>query len=433
MEKYLEPLVITKGGIYSGNFLNVDSDIDAITINTTEPVIIENTLTLSAGNHIRCAVKGANVTVRNSVGVGLAPTKDGVTTGRYITMNNFANVVIENNELVHTAGIYLLDYLGNRTLNNTIKVRFNKSKNIDGRDRYGNFVPAKKVQFIQLNKCIDVPGIDLGWNESVNEYGNSLVEDVINIYVSSGTIDSPLRVHNNLIDGAYPLPSVPIVDGFTQYSGGGIMIDGTYDLTTLKAPANIEIFDNHVIRTINYGIGIAGGNNNKVYNNRIVSTNIGPSGEKFVTKGNNGIQIWNFKVAPSTVFYNNTSYNNKIGYMNQLEVPIRKDSWFGSVTDPTTGAKMSACFDCTGKNIAITGPITKETEDESILLWNKAVKDQNITVGLPPKFSKEEVEAFKRESYNIGFKEGEEIGIPKGQDSIISGVGSFLKSLSKVA
>src|SRR5688572_12649468 len=48
-EVYDKPLVITKGGIYSGNWESLDSEVPAVEVRTSEPVIITNSNIRSAG------------------------------------------------------------------------------------------------------------------------------------------------------------------------------------------------------------------------------------------------------------------------------------------------------------------------------------------------------------------------------------------------
>ncbi|MGC2402140.1 MAG: chitobiase/beta-hexosaminidase C-terminal domain-containing protein, partial [Acidobacteriaceae bacterium] len=64
-------LVITQGGTYTGNWQSTDAKTPAVTIATTQPVVIENAHLRSAGDLIRTTIAGANITVRNSLGVAL--------------------------------------------------------------------------------------------------------------------------------------------------------------------------------------------------------------------------------------------------------------------------------------------------------------------------------------------------------------------------
>ena len=57
----------------------------------------------------------------------------------------------------------------------------------------------------QLDKVRHLAGVEIAWNEVINEPGNSAVEDNISIYLSSGTPQSPIRIHDNFIRGAFPI------------------------------------------------------------------------------------------------------------------------------------------------------------------------------------------------------------------------------------
>ena len=61
------------------------------------------------------------------------------------------------------------------------------------------------MQFLQIEKVQNVPGIEIGWNQVINEPGKSRVEDNISIYESSGTSGSPILIHDNYINGAYTI------------------------------------------------------------------------------------------------------------------------------------------------------------------------------------------------------------------------------------
>ena len=65
------PIVITRGGTYTGNWQSTDGNTPAITVATTAPVIIENAHMRGVGNLITTSVAGTNLTVRNSLGVAM--------------------------------------------------------------------------------------------------------------------------------------------------------------------------------------------------------------------------------------------------------------------------------------------------------------------------------------------------------------------------
>ena len=219
---YSGPIVITSGGTYSGNWQSNNPNVAAVTISTTAPVIIDNSNIQSKGDLIDTGVSGVNLTVKNTSGYGLNPGVAGDSPGRFLDAYEFDNIVVKNDYLQSTAGIELRSYKGNHTPSNTVKILNNQVLNIDGRIsngaggwlNYNERTPIRGgptqsgyniVQFVQLSKVYSVPGIEIAWNQVINQPGNSRVEDNINIYESSGTSSSPILIHDNYIQGAYTI------------------------------------------------------------------------------------------------------------------------------------------------------------------------------------------------------------------------------------
>ncbi|MGC2399498.1 MAG: Ig-like domain-containing protein, partial [Acidobacteriaceae bacterium] len=90
-------LVITQGGTYTGNWQSTDAKTPAVTIATTQPVVIENAHLRSAGDLIRTTIGGANITVRNSLGVALNSGAKGQPNGVFLEVNSPARLDVENN------------------------------------------------------------------------------------------------------------------------------------------------------------------------------------------------------------------------------------------------------------------------------------------------------------------------------------------------
>ena len=195
---YTSPITITQGGLYQGNWQSIDNpDVPAVTIATTDEVIIENSYIRGRGHLIKDNLAGVNVTVRNSHGCGMNPLVYRRAKGRFVEFSRgFAHAVIENNYLEGTAGIHFINYTGDRATQ-TLKVFRNKAKNIDGRFSTGTTETGyyttdeaadgttrnyRIVQFIQLDKVQNVPNMEIAWNEIINEPNNSRVEDNVNIY-----------------------------------------------------------------------------------------------------------------------------------------------------------------------------------------------------------------------------------------------------------
>ncbi|WP_415831286.1 hypothetical protein, partial [Deinococcus frigens] len=256
------PLVITKGGIYSGEYLSNDPAVAAIKIKTTEPVILENCTLRGRGHLIDASWTSANLTVRNCKGYGLNPNDPSRYPGRFLQAEGIVSLLIENNFMEKTSGIYINGWQGNKGLPVTVVIRNNLARNIEGRysDGNGGFQDKfYRVQFVQFNGMRDLNGAEIAWNRVDNTARQSQVEDVINLYASTGTPGSPIRIHDNLINGAFAgRPDAP-------YSGGGIMLGDGCD------SGYTEAVNNTVVETSNYGIAVAGGHHQTVRGNTILA------------------------------------------------------------------------------------------------------------------------------------------------------------------
>ena len=87
-------------------------------------MIIEGSIIKSVGNLISTGSYNCNLTVRNCYGEGLEPLVSGIPHGRFIDLYKPSRVIVENNHLDNTAGIYLLE---NGTNLSEIKVRYNQN------------------------------------------------------------------------------------------------------------------------------------------------------------------------------------------------------------------------------------------------------------------------------------------------------------------
>ena len=369
---YSGPITITKGGTYTGNWQSLDPEKAAVTISTSEPVVIENANIQSRGALIRSRYAKANVTVRNTRGVALnpgLPASDRAAPGYFLHLEEFQSAVVENNELVGTAGIYLRKYLGDAAKGQTVQILRNRALNIDGRysdgpDRFSATGYAR-VQFVQFNDVRHIAGAQIAWNEIVNEPGKSRVEEVINMYVSSGTAQSPVRIHDNYIQGAYP--NVPTAQ---TYGGGGIMLGDGPSSNKEDAAAYLQAYNNQVIGTTNQGIAIAAGHDISAYDNRVISSGLLADGTPLPAQ-NVGVYVWDLHGDRARgTFYNNSMRGNLVAWARPLRSPTaRNDFWFPH------------CTDCTG-NTAAQGPVTRAMEEQEFGRWQEKVRSAQIVVGL---------------------------------------------------
>lgn len=150
-----------------------------------------------------------------------------------------------------------------------------------------DFINANTRHSLQCDKSSD---IYIAYNYFSEPLGDSAVDDIINLYKSTGaTVE-----HNYLIGGG---PST---------TGGGILLgDNMGDNQTAS--------HNICINCGQYGIAIAGGTNNRIKDNIIVG-DIHPW-------SNVGIYVWGIPQRESTVkdaevSYNHVSWFNKAGKFN---------------------------------------------------------------------------------------------------------------------
>jgi len=356
---YNEPLVITDGGTYTGNWESKDTEVPAVEVKTSEPVTIINSNIRGAGYLIKSWGYGADITIRNTNGYGLTPTpwSDYEKPRRFLALDVFRNVVVENCYMENTAGIYLgVEYVGNHTPANTIKIRYNKAKNIDGRIYGGTY----RVQFVQFNFRGGVKHAEIAWNQIINEPGNSAVEDNINIYNSKGTPDSPILIHNNFIKGAYPYPA-----DSTGYTGGGILIDSPSKNVT-NASAYVRIYDNQLVGLGNHCIGIAGGNNIEICNNRAIVAAQFKDGTYY--------PFWTGGIWAKDYYKNKTFFDNQVHH-NTLAVTGQTGTWRNDISDSIVFVTKAA------NNISLPGKVTKEMENQEFELWKQKLKLAGLPLG----------------------------------------------------
>lgn len=357
---YAGPLVITKGGTYTGNYRSLTSDTPCVRVATSEPVVLDGCQLAGAGNLIE-AGQGVNLTVRNCRGQALTPTVDNQTPGRFLDAYMPQSLVVEHNAFTGTTGIGVNRWSDAGTSSKTLTVRYNQARNIDGRWRNGG---GTHSSFVLLNTVQHLAGVDVAYNEVINAPDQSLVEDNINLFNSSGTASSPLHVHDNFVRGAYPIPAV--AGGFT---GSGMTTDGNAN-TAAEAAAYIEADHNQFLSTGNAAMNIAAGHDVYYHDNRLVSSGYLADGRQFLG-GYVGLGVFNFYNQPAGVFGNNRVENNTIGFVR----------WGGSSPYANRQDEApDACAPCTG-TIHLPNPITPATEDNEWQLWQQKLQQNGVVVG----------------------------------------------------
>jgi Chitobiase/beta-hexosaminidase C-terminal domain/Bacterial Ig-like domain (group 2) len=369
------PIVITEAGTYSGNWRSTDSKTPAVTVATTAPVVIENSHISSVAGLIKTSVAGADVTVRNSVGLALNPAVKGQSNGVFLDASSPARLDVENNYVEDAGGGVLVHgYSGNRDGQQTIVIRANRARNLNGllSDGKGGYLPGvgshrAVSRFIELDKVQSVPGIDLGWNEVINYPGRSLVADNIDVKRSSGTPNQPLEIHDTYIQGAYPYTAAQ-----ADYQGGGIKTEGSPDDSAQDATAFNNIHDNQVVGTVNYGIAFTAGHDNIASNNRVISSGQLADGTRIAAQ-HVGLANGDGNGAGGNI-YNNTMHDNLIGWAcwnsSCSQSGYRKDESFpASPADYSTNSVLPA------------QPITPEMENNEYEIWLNKTASAGIAVG----------------------------------------------------
>jgi hypothetical protein len=393
-------LVITAGGTYTGNYQG-DASHPAVTVNTTQPVTLYNCNLSGPGALIfgPNTIGHKNITVIGCAGYGLNPNNPGQPKGRFLTSDYNDNIDVEHCYMDGTGGIYLGGgYQGNGTAANTITIRYNVAHNIDSRpsDGHGGYQTGSTsrgasdnntfYQFVQLNHQGSVPNVEIAWNQVINDPGNSRVEDNINVGGGSGgTSSSPLLIHDNYIQGAYP--SLPASQSF---SGGGILLS---DGATTNSGFFVQAYNNQVVSTTNYGISIdgnTGGHDCVLYNNRIVSSGLLPNNQPI------------YAMNVGTYVTDSVDGKNYLGYNNLASIPNGSGGWIGNLIgwvqpggtqrNGGTGAVQNPAFFDLGSGAANSAEYGRQTvwggagpnrgdEYNEYLGWLRKTAGAHIAVG----------------------------------------------------
>ncbi|MBH8559388.1 hypothetical protein [Hymenobacter negativus] len=353
-------LIVRKGGTYTGTFGSTDSSLPCVSIQTTEPVTLSGCVLAGAGNLIEATRSGAQLTIVNCQGYGLAQSLDNIRHGHFLEANSAKSVRVEHNYFEHTSGISIYQWSGDGTPAQTLTVRYNSARNIDGRYRNGGSTP---VNFLGLNGLPNLAGIEVAWNQVINEPNQSLVEDNINFFNSGGTRTSPARLHDNYIQGAYPIPATS-----DTYAGSGITLDGT-GRAPITTTAWVEGYDNQLVSTC-AALNIASGHDNHFHHNRIITSGLLPDGTRLAANYA-GIGVWNAYKQPPTVFFHNHVSDNVVGFVH----------WGGSTPLPNRqDLSTGACPTCTATT-HLPNPVTLQTEQAEWALWQRKLRAQHVHVG----------------------------------------------------
>jgi hypothetical protein len=388
---YRGATVITRGGSYTGNWESTDPAVPALQIQTTEPVTILHSRLRGPGDLVLATHTRSNVTVRESCFAGTYPTRPGTGRGRAIALRQPANVVIEHNTFESTGGymqgwttagatVAIWGYAGDFTTDNSVKVRFNRFRNIDMRfsDGAGGYLTDRTSQWsigISLWEVRDVPGIEVSWNEFIHEPFKGSIGDTININDTRGTPDSPALIHDNYVQGGWD--SDPRKGSEFSYFGSAITTDGAYHTDPALTAAFIKIYENQAVGFGNLGISISIGHDIEMFHNRAISDGLLDDGTPAATRYSIGIQHMNWRRNPSHVFFNTSVHDNLAGVKT-----IRDGQWFRFDyhfdVPPTVNQRNERWFP-TG-----TSAPTLADEQKEWLYWQEKLTRAQVRIGASP-------------------------------------------------
>ena len=370
------PLTITQGGTYSGNWKSTDPQTSAVTVATTEPVVIQNSYITGPNDLINDPYYGNNLTVKNVIGIGVNANVPGQANGVFVDAQNPALLDVEHCYFESVRfGVYVRGYGGNRDGAETITILNNRGRNLiglesDGKDGY---LPGERqwqwAHAFQLSNMASVPGIRLAWNEIVNYPFQSLVNENINMYDAGGTASSPAEIHDNYIQGAYAYN--PAVDA---YNGGGFATDGWESDTVATASSFNNVYNNQIVGTVNIGIEFGAGHDNTAYNNKVISSGLLSNGTKIFAQ-NVGLSLYDvYGNVQNGSMYNNTMYGNTVGWMCWAA----RCAWDGFRNDEYFPDNDG--YYATNKSIS-ANPITLQAENAEYPAWLAKLSANGIVVG----------------------------------------------------
>jgi hypothetical protein len=382
---YQKPIIVDKayikkhGSIITGNYAGTATQA-AITILVAQNVTILNSNLTGPYDMIQALLKPANITVTNTTAIATNPVPRGAVKGIFLHVNKFTNINMQNNNIQGLRlGFYCDGYAGNHTINETLTISKNVFTNIDARpsDGKGSFETTGQYngQAIHLGNITNVPAMEIGWNEVMNAPQQSSTGALIEINETSGTAASPLAIHDNYIQGAFP--SYP---GKDLYGFGGILVNGRPSDTKKLTSSFVSITTNRVVATANYGIAIAAGHNITVNNNRVVSSGFTANGLFYPMSAAYGDAYGavnsNIYNQPTTVFFSNIIENSVLGLIRNDgdDGPIRAD-W----SLPGQGGNVAGNIDFVPFN---SSSPTLADEAQEFVNWQQGAVSNNIVLGV---------------------------------------------------
>lgn len=277
------------------------------------------------------SLSGADIEIINCKGwVGARPnsTSSGA---RFFRGSNLKRLHLEQNTINDSTGVNVNGMTSDST---SLYMGRNRFNGIDGTTSAGGKAIA---QMLQLNEVIARPNILIEKNYCYTRKGQ-FVEDILNIYNSSGTLASPLTVRYNCLVGSYAY-------GGTTHSGSGMMIEGHGS----HAPKHINAYQNRFISTNNAGVNIFAGGYISVTDNRIVcsgkyydalDSTTYPDGTPY-SYGSAGMSLQNYEGKTATAdFVSHTFTGNLINYCRSTSAGVQQRRDISSNSEPITYTEL---------------------------------------------------------------------------------------------
>lgn len=339
------------------SFRNI-GESTCVSIDVDCPVLVENCDFGGTPYQAYISIRSPDITVRNNR-VFAEKAASGTTYGPgvFLEIDNqnskVQKLLVEHNYTQGCAGVRIQNITENA---NKFVVQYNDILNVN--TVRGNGTREFKSAF-QLLNCPAI-WIDITRNQIRNKQGLGNGEDQINLYSCIGTAAKPIRVFENLIDGAF---SHDLSSGNNGYTGTGT----TSDLAGggKLVPCFVYIFDNQYIRTANAAVNIAGGHDIFVYHNRIAT--YGKFEDDVTTIGTQSaaMAIFDYYQTGSANFYNNHAKNNLIGYR----------TWWGDRRDGSMNALAADGKMLVTDNLHMPDPITLAIENAERQIWEQRKAD----------------------------------------------------------
>jgi hypothetical protein len=262
----------------------------------------------------------SRVRFRNCIFIGTGTQAPGVLRARAIFAERPRLVDAQNCYFLNTAGCKLNNWsTSGLTAADTVTWKYNRYDNIMGG------TGSAYCQALQLQHIIR-PGIEVAFNQIVNEPGKSRVEDNFNWGESGGTADSWMRVHHNCIRGAYQANPT---DG--SFTGTGWTSDaGSASVPASLQPQYILSENNYIIGTMNAAMNIAAGHHIVYRKNKVVISGFLPDGKTKISGIYTAVSIFRGQPYSTEQFNYNEITENDI-FVNTAN---GKGFFFENSTDP---------------------------------------------------------------------------------------------------